>query len=107
MPDDAPRTLARLALAGVVMGCLASAEAMAQAEVPANPPPAGTPQAPAERVEPPAGGGQNLSEELQRSRGVLTPPAGVDPTLVKPPPDNGAAVTPVIPPPAPPATQPQ
>ena len=75
--------------------------------MPAQPPPAGTPTAPPEIVEPaprpappaeaPAG-----TEQLQRSDGVIKPPQGVDPGIVKPPPDGGAAKMPVIPPPSPP-----
>ena len=89
-PDWA--ALRRLALAGAVAGTMVAGEALAQAEVPANPPPAGTPGAPPEKMEPPADP-------------VIEPPAGIDPGLVKPPPDNGAAVTPVIPPPS--ETQPK
>ena len=101
--------LRRLAVGGAVASCLLAGEALGQAEVPANPPPAGTPEAPPEKIEPapPATVPDNTrtpSDELSRTQGVITPPKGVDPGLVKPPPDAGAAKTPVIPPPA---TQPQ
>lgn len=76
----------RLALAGVAAGAMAVGEALAQAEVPANPPPAGTQGAPPEKMEQPADP-------------VIKPPSGIDPGLVKPPPDHGEATTPVIPPP--------
>jgi hypothetical protein len=74
--------------------------------VPADPPPAGSPEVVPEKIEPqrPAdqGNGQeNLTEELAPTGGVLKPPEQVDPGMVAPPPDGGAAVTPVIPPPAP------
>lgn len=40
---------------------------------------------------------QNLSDRLADSKGVICPPAGVDPGLSAPPPGGGR--TPVIPPP--------
>ena len=77
-----------------------SGQALAQATVPAQPPPAGTPSAPPEIVEPPPPGEAPAgTEQLQRSDGVVKPPQGVDPGIVKPPPDDGAARMPVIPPP--------
>jgi hypothetical protein len=39
-------------------------------------------------------------EQLQQRDGVIHAPTRVDPGLVKPPPDGGAAKMPVIPPPA-------
>jgi hypothetical protein len=39
------------------------------------------------------------SQQLDRSRGVIRPPAGVDPQMQVPPPDPGSQRTPVIPPP--------
>jgi hypothetical protein len=42
-------------------------------------------------------GSANLSEQLSRSKGVLCPPAGVDPGISAP--ALGGGVTPVIPPP--------
>jgi hypothetical protein len=58
--------------------------------------PAGTP-----------GAAGSLAEELERSEGVIAPPdPGVDPGLVKPAPDTGAATTPVIPPPGSPGGDP-
>jgi hypothetical protein len=46
--------------------------------------------------------GENLSERLDRSEGVITPPAGVDPEMTVRPKEPGAGSTmPVIPPPAP------
>ncbi len=41
--------------------------------------------------------GENLSQELARSHGVICPPSGVDPQMTSPPPGGGR--TPVIPPP--------
>ena len=70
-----------------------------------------TPEAPPERIEPdrPIGSpdaGGSLSDELSRSGGVITPPQGVDPGMVQPPPDAGTARTPVIPPPGSPGGDP-
>jgi len=47
---------------------------------------------------------QTLSEKLERSEGVVCPPAGVDPEIAVPPPDGGK--TPVIPPPGSPGGDP-
>jgi hypothetical protein len=45
--------------------------------------------------------GDNLSEKLDRSNGVIAPPSGVDPGIAVAPKDPGAGSTmPVIPPPA-------
>jgi hypothetical protein len=64
-----------------------------QEDVPAQPPGAGS-----------------LSDQLNRSKGVITPPAAVsnaDPGIVKPPPDTGTTTTmPVIPPPGTPGGDP-
>src|SRR5580700_10754840 len=40
---------------------------------------------------------QTLSQQLNRSNGVIKPPSGIDPQVAKPPPKTGS--TPVIPPP--------
>ena len=64
-----------------------------QEDVPAQPPGAGS-----------------LSDQLNRSKGVITPPAAVsnaDPGIVKPPPDTGTTTTmPMIPPPGTPGGDP-
>jgi hypothetical protein len=49
-------------------------------------------------------GSANLSDELSRSKGVICPPAGVDPGISAPP--VGGGVTPVIPPPGTPGGDP-
>ena len=74
--------------------------------VPADPPHAGSPEVVPEKIEPrppadPGNGQENLTDEMAPTGGVLKPPEQVDPGMVAPPPDGGAAVTPVIPPPAP------
>ena len=48
---------------------------------------------------------ENLAEQLSRSRGVIRPAPGVDPTLEKPPPETGSQM-PVIPPPGAPSSDP-
>ena len=44
-------------------------------------------------------GPDNLSDKLQRSNGVIQPPANVDPEIRKAPPPTGENLMPVIPPP--------
>jgi hypothetical protein len=53
------------------------------------------PKSETEGQAPPAG---NPSDRLERSDGVIRPPAGVDPQIQVPPPEPGARM-PVIPPP--------
>jgi hypothetical protein len=49
---------------------------------------------------PTADGADSLSEKLEHSEGVITPPAsGTDPSIVQPAPDTGESKMPVIPPP--------
>jgi hypothetical protein len=78
-------------------------------------PPAADPKAcaPGERMRPaesPAGApttgqtGENLSDKLARTDGVICPPAGVDAEIRAPTPDAGR--TPVIPPPGSPGGDP-
>jgi hypothetical protein len=61
------------------------------------------PRTETEGQSPPA---QNPSERLDRSQGVIRPPAGVDPGMQVPPPDPGSQRTPVIPPPGTPGGDP-
>ena len=53
-------------------------------------------------------GGSNepLSDKLDRSGGVIKPPAHIDPGMTKSPPQRGAEATPVIPPPGTPGGKP-
>lgn len=101
MIHDRLGTRAALAGAALLMLTMGSGGALAQsdapAEVPANPAPPGTLEAPPEQIRPgppigapgstPGGGG-----------GVIVPPSNTDPGMVRPPPDGGTATTPVIPP---------
>jgi len=54
--------------------------------------------------QPPDRSNQTLSEKLERSEGVVCPPAGVDPEIAVPP--TGGGITPVIPPPGSPGGDP-
>jgi hypothetical protein len=47
-----------------------------------------------------------LSDKLDRSSGVIKPPAHIDPGIAKTPPQRGAETTPVIPPPGTPGGKP-
>jgi hypothetical protein len=49
-------------------------------------------------------GSRTLSDQLSQSKGVICPPAGVDPGISVPP--NGGGRTPVIPPPGTPGGDP-
>ena len=89
-------------------GLIWAAAASAQETPPAAAPPATSPEATPEKVDPamPAPNG-NLSQQLDQSKGVIAPKASqTDPALVKVPPDQGAAATPVIPPPGTPGINP-
>ena len=63
----------------------------------------GTPAEPRTPTVPPASG--TLSTDLNRSGGVIKPPAGVDPEIKQTPPQTGAKM-PVIPPPGTPGGNP-
>jgi len=85
------------AVAGLVLGTAALAQPAPQPTDPAprqDCVPGQDPSAPGEsRKE-----GENLSDKLAESRGVICPPGNVDPDIAAPPPGGGR--TPVIPPPA-------
>jgi hypothetical protein len=51
--------------------------------------------------------GSSLSKQLDRSGGVIRPPAGVDPGIAKPPPAVSPHSTPVVPPPGSPGGNPE
>jgi hypothetical protein len=84
---------------------------LAGAQVPGTPPEPPSVQQPP--VIPPSqdvpGGPQapnSLSRQLDNSRGVITPPPDVDPTMVKPAPELGPRSMPIIPPPGTPDNEP-
>jgi hypothetical protein len=64
--------------------------------------PSGPDQLPAPAVPPSSG---SLSSDLNRSGGVITPPAGIDPEIRQTPPPTGAKM-PIIPPPGTPGGNP-
>ena len=84
-------------VAAAVLGFGAVAVA---AEEPSGRP--GTGQSPTPTV-PPASG--TLSNDLNRSGGVITPPTGIDPEIKQTPPPSGSTM-PVIPPPGTPGGNP-
>jgi hypothetical protein len=84
-------------VAAAVLGFGAMAVA---AEEPSARPGAGQPTTPA---VPPASG--SSSSDLNRSGGVITPPAGIDPEIKQSPPATGSTM-PIIPPPGTPGGNP-
>ena len=95
--------------AAIAVACVLFAEcAVAQDRPPAAVDPKAC--APSERMPPPrdgdratTGSGENLSDKLARTEGVICPP-NVDPEISQPPPAGGR--TPVIPPPGSPGGDP-
>jgi hypothetical protein len=67
-----------------------------------------SPQTVLDSVEPGISGSSSepLSDRLDRSRGVLRPPGGIDPGLTQSPPPSGPNSTPEIPPPGTPGGKP-
>ena len=88
----------RMSLVAAVVFTLGTAAAAA-ADEPSNL----APNRPATPAAPPTGG--NLSSDLNRSGGVIKPPAGIDPEIKQTPPPTGATM-PVIPPPGTPGGNP-
>ena len=95
--------------AGLVLAALAALPCGAQSTAPQCPqaqgpqtaqPRNGSAPQPADRADQ----NQNLSEKLDRSEGIICPPANVDPQIDTPPPAGGK--TPVIPPPGSPGGDP-
>jgi hypothetical protein len=97
-------------VAATILAALTSASA--QSERPVQPFFSPLPTADCQRraggLPPPAPGettgSVNLSDQLSRSKGVICPPAGIDPGISVPP--VGGGVTPVIPPPGTPGGDP-
>jgi hypothetical protein len=84
----------------VIAVALAFGAVVAAAEEPSGRPGAGQPATP---VVPPASG--TSSSDLNRSGGVIAPPAGIDPEIKQTPPATGATM-PIIPPPGTPGGNP-
>jgi hypothetical protein len=92
-------------LAAVGLGAAVCSAAIAQDKVPdsqAKPPPA-IENAPPDKIGEPLStgtvGGFTLSDELNKSEGVIKPPSGVDPAMQVPAPESNPGSTIVIPPP--------
>jgi hypothetical protein len=102
------RTIVAIAAA---VSALLTTTALAQSEPPGTSPPLAQP--PAQSTCPPGSGGPRsnettgsrpLSDRLADSKGVICPPAGVDPGITAPP--VGGGRVPVIPPPGTPGGDP-
>jgi hypothetical protein len=94
---------ARMAFCCGAVAAIASAASFAASpaqEAPKSPPQ--DPSATASDRRP----GETLSEQLDRNKGVIRPPAGVDPGIAAPVPDPTPGTTPVIPPPGTPGGNP-
>jgi len=81
-----------------------SAQSGAQPYAPGTQPKTAMPKEPDEGVS--GSSSESLSHELNRSGGVIHPPANVDPGLTQPAPDVGPHSMPVIPPPGTPGGNP-
>ena len=84
----------------VIAATLGFGAVVAAADEPSGGPRAGQPATPA---VPPASG--TSSSDLNRSGGVITPPAGIDPEIKQTPPTTGSTM-PIIPPPGTPGGNP-
>ncbi len=96
-------------IAGVALACTLSSVAMAQSSAPAQTVPnmAAPSTTVPEKVGPDATGSTtNLSEKLNRSDGVITPPAGVDSGMATRAPAANTGSMPVITPPGGPGGNP-
>lgn len=90
---------------------LTGAAALAQVAAPPRDPNMPDPRSvPPERVAPPAANdarpGESLSDRLERTEGVIRPPANVDPEIRATPPVPNPGTTPVIRPPGEPGGNP-
>ncbi|MBV9859125.1 MAG: hypothetical protein JO038_03330 [Alphaproteobacteria bacterium] len=104
MPDARPSAFRAGLLAAVLIGTPALALAQQPPPVAGRPAPKAVPEAPDQGGAGSSSG--SLSEKLDRSGGVIHPPAGVDPGLTRPVPDQAGRM-PVIPPPGAPGGNPQ
>jgi hypothetical protein len=83
--------------AGIIAAVMGAA--YASGDEPSSRPPQTVPEA--------AGSGSSsLSRQLDRSGGVIRPPAGVDPAIAQPPPALGGNGMPIVPPPGTPGGKP-
>jgi hypothetical protein len=104
---------ARSSLSWIAMSALLTAvPAASQPSPPAKPPPAeetpalprqpGPPQPGDDAVQKP----EDLTDKLKRNKGVIRPPAGIDPDIEKPAPVPDPGTTRIIPPPVSPGGEP-
>jgi hypothetical protein len=96
--DNRQKFLRRAAFGALLCGTLALNAPHCLAQPGPQKPPETAPQVPNSTTvdkKP----GETLSERLDRSGGVIRPPAGVDPGIAAPVPDPHPGTTPVIPPP--------
>ena len=94
-----------VSLALLLLATLASLAAQAETATPERPPRAECP--PGTGANPPSVGrdsNRTLSDQLAESKGIICPPAGVDPGMQQKPPEGGAMK--VIPPPGSPGGNP-
>ncbi|MFO1150253.1 MAG: hypothetical protein U1E62_17895 [Alsobacter sp.] len=109
---ETPIRLRTIVAAGLFCGALACAgPALAQLQTPPSPPPVAPPPTTTvpEKIAPPLQDdmtGTTLSDKLNRSDGVIKPPAGVDPEIHAPVPEGQTGRMPVIPPPGTPGGTP-
>jgi hypothetical protein len=99
------RTLTLLAAVGSAFAAVTSL-AQSQVSAPPSPAPLETPQCQRGALVTPGEttGSATLSDQLAQSKGVICPPAGIDPGIAAPP--VGGGRTPVIPPPGTPGGDP-
>jgi hypothetical protein len=85
--------------APILAGCAASLWLLTAAAAPPSQPSRSIP-------EEQGSSGSSLSHRLDRSGGVIRPPADVDPGMAQPPPSTGSHSMPVVPPPGTPGGNP-
>jgi hypothetical protein len=100
------RTLGFITAAGAVFATGTFGYALAQAPVPPATAPLQGPECQRGALPTPGEttGSATLSDQLSQSKGIICPPAGVDPGIAAPP--TGGGRTPVIPPPGTPGGDP-
>jgi hypothetical protein len=98
------RTLSLLAAAGSAFVIVTFGTAQSQAPAPPSTAPLQAPECQRSTTLGETTGSAPLSDQLARSKGIIYPPAGVDPGIAAPPVSGGR--TPVIPPPGTPGGDP-
>ena len=100
------RMLSVIAAAGAVFATVTVGFAQSQAPIPPARVPLEAPECQRGALPTPGEttGGVSLSDQLSQSKGIICPPAGIDPGIAAPP--LGGGRTPVIPPPGTPGGDP-